>query len=103
MKKLKDFYDKYRHPLWMAVILVVSMCVFGAVGLLCLPDRAQKTERTIVNDDYSALTATVSDSAGIKQSIKVKAGTKLYGVNMNFHIYNKVQHGVAYVDLYDTA
>ena len=102
MKKLKNFYDKYAHPLWMAVILLAGLCVFGAVGLLCLPDRARKTERTIVNDDYSTLTDRIDDSTGVKQEIYVKAGTKLYGVNMNFHIYDRVQYGTAFVDLYDS-
>ncbi len=103
MKKLKDFYDKYRHPLWMGAILVLSLCVFTAVGVLTLPDRAAKSERTIVNDDYTVITDRIDDNSGIRQNIKVKAGTKLYGVNMNFHIYNRVQHGTVYVDLLDTA
>lgn len=102
MKKLKDFYNKYRHPLWMTVILLVSTAVFAVVGLLTLSDAASKSERTIVNDDYTIITDTISDTRGVKQNIRVKAGTKLYGVNMNFHIYNKVQHGTVYVDLYDT-
>ena len=75
MKKLKDFYDKYRHPLWMGVILALSLCVFTVVGMLCLPDRAQKTERTIVNDDYTVVTDCIADNSGIKQNIHVKANS----------------------------
>jgi len=101
MKKLKDFYDKYRHPLWMSVILALSLCIFTVVGMLCLPDRAQKTERTIVNDDYTVVTDRIADTSGVRQNIHVKAGTKLYGVNMNFHIYDRVQHGLVFVDMYD--
>ncbi|MBQ8604868.1 MAG: DUF2142 domain-containing protein [Oscillospiraceae bacterium] len=101
MKKLTDFLNKYRHPLWMTVILMVSLCVFGVVGMLSLPDAAQKSERTIVNDDYSVITDTIRDDTGVKQNIYVKAGTKLYGVNMNFHIYDRVQYGTVYVDLLD--
>ncbi|MBR5520399.1 MAG: DUF2142 domain-containing protein [Oscillospiraceae bacterium] len=103
MKKLKDFLNKYRHPLWMTVILVGCICAFGFTALISLQDAASKSERTIINDDYSVITDRIDDNTGVKQNIYVKGGTKLYGVNMNFHIYDRVQRGFVFVDLYDKA
>lgn len=101
MEKLKQFLNKHRHILAMLLIFAVSFGVLGRVGYSVLPDAASKTEREIVNDDYSCLTREITDSRGVRQNIAVKGGTKLYGVSMNFHIFNRVQHGTVFVDLED--
>ena len=103
MKKLKEFLNRYRHILAMLCILCVSAVVFGWVGYASLPDAAARSEREIVNDDYSVLTQDITERQGIKQNIFVKGGTKLYGISANFHIFNRVQHGTVFVNVEDTA
>ncbi len=102
MEKLQVFIKKYTHPLTMALIFVLSAAVMGWVAIDVLPDAAEKGMRTIVNDDYSLLTEEITDGDGIRQTIQVKGGSRLYGLSMNFHIFNRVQHGRVFVDLLDS-
>lgn len=103
MKKIKRLLGKYRHLLSVLSIILSAVFVLGWIWYSVLPDAFGKTERIIVNDDYSLLTEEITDSIGIRQSIKVKADTRFYGFSANFHIFNRVQHGTVYVDLENTS
>jgi len=83
-------------------IILSAVFVLGWIWYSVLPEASEKTERVIINDDYSILTEEVTDSTGIRQNIKVKAGTRFYGFSANFHIFNRVQHGTVYADLENT-
>lgn len=87
----------------MMTIFVLSAVILGWVAYDTLPEASTHSERVIVNDDYSAVTQPVTDGEGIKQTIQVKGGTRLYGVSVNFHIFNRVQFGIAHVDLLDSS
>ncbi len=102
MEKVKQFANKYRHRLSMAAILIVWAVVFGWVGLLSLSGAAEKAERVIVNDDYSLTTQEIKAGDGIRQTIQVKGGSRLYGVQANFHIFNRVQFGTVHAEILDS-
>jgi len=102
MEKIKRLLEKYRHHLSVLSIILSAVFVLGWIWYSVLPEASEKTERVIINDDYSILTEEVTDSTGIRQNIKVKAGTRFYGFSPNFHIFNRVQHGTVYADLENT-
>lgn len=101
MKKVENILYKYRHLVAMTAILTISLLILAWVGYDTLPLASTQSERVIVNDDYSTITQPIKDEKGIKQTIQVKANSKLYGVSLNFHIFNRVQFGTAHVDLLD--
>ena len=101
MNRIKTYINKYRHIFAVAAIILTASAVLGWVGYDTLSRAAMQSERVIVNDNYSAVTAPITDGEGVRQKIWVKGGTKLYGVSLNFHIFNRVQFGTAHVDLLD--
>lgn len=101
METVKEMIKKYRHRLRMAAIAVLGAAVLAWTGWYCLPQASDYSERQIVNDDYSLITDSILGSGGVRQKIQVKAGTELYGLNLDFHIYDRVCFGTVYVDLED--
>ena len=101
MEMLNKIYKKYRHGINMAAILAVAAAVLLWVGYYCLPTASGYSKRQIVNDDYSVITQSISGPEGIRQEIQVKEGTRLYGVSVDFHTYNRVCFGTVYVRLED--
>lgn len=101
MCKFKLFINKYRHMFAMCGIFLISVAILGWIGYDILPTASTKSERVIVNDDYSQISQPIVDEIGLVQNIVVKGDTKLYGVSLNFHIFNNVQHGTVFVDLLD--
>ena len=98
--KIKNFIEKFRHLIAVAVILCFCAVCFAWVGYDTVRQSVGLGHREIVNDEYSVITQTVTE-AGISQPITVKADTDFYGVNMNMHIYNRVCHGTLFAQLLD--
>ena len=98
--KIKNFIEKFRHLIAVAVILCFCAVCFAWVGYDTVRQSVGLGHREIVNDEYSVITQTVTE-AGISQPITVKANTDFYGVNMNMHIYNRVCHGTLFAQLLD--
>lgn len=100
MEKFKDFIKKYKAYFAYPILVCFMLAAFLGVGRLTVNEAAQQSKRQIINDDYSTLTEDITPR-GIYQQIQVKAGTRLYGVNLLFHTYDRIQWGRVYVDLLD--
>ena len=88
MNRIKTYINKHRHIFAVAAIILTASAILGWVGYDTLPQASMQSERVIVNDDYSAITAPITDGEGVRQKIRVKGGTKLYGVSLDFHIFS---------------
>ena len=98
--KIKCIIEKFRHLIAVAVILCICAACFAWVGYDTVRQSVGLGHREIVNDEYSVVTETVTET-GISQPITVEAGTDFYGVNLNMHIYDRVCHGTLFVQLLD--
>ncbi|MBQ8610320.1 MAG: DUF2142 domain-containing protein [Oscillospiraceae bacterium] len=92
---------KYRHLLVIAVLLLAAAAAFVFVGIDTLSLAQGKTQRVIVNDDYSVLTQPVQGTEGIRQQLQIKAGTTLHGVSVNISTFARVVRGTVYADVLD--
>ena len=90
---------KYRHLLAVLGIVLAAAAAFVFVGIDTLPYAQSKTQRVIVNDDYSVLTQAIVDREGVVQQLQVKQGTTLHGVSVNIATFARVVWGTVYAQL----
>ncbi len=98
--KLKQLFQKLKHPFAIAVIIGITAFCCAWVGYDTVRESVGLGHREIVNDDYSVITEAM-DENGIYQPVTVPADTDFYGVNLNMHIFNRVCHGTVFAQLLD--
>ncbi len=99
MKKID--LKKYKHLINISIIIIVSTLILSWVGYSVLNDASDTTRRELTHDEYSVLTSDIHGENGIKQDIILEAGMRLYGVNLNFHTFNRVVSGQVFLELLD--
>lgn len=99
MDKIREIIKKFRHPIAMLSIFLGAAACFGWIGYRDVAAASTQTEREIVNDDYTALSAPIDGTGEVYQNITVKGGTRLYGISVNIHTFNRIQQGTLNVQL----
>jgi len=94
--RAQAFVQKYRHILAVAGIVLAVAAAFVFVAIDSLSRAQEKTERAVVNDDYSVLTQDITGTEDVVQQLQVKAETTLYGVSVNFATFARVVRGTVY-------
>lgn len=92
---------KHKHALALAAIVLAVAAAFAFIGIDALPYAQNKSERVIVNDDYSVTTAPITGE-GVLQQLQVKAETGLYGVAVCFSLPDGVAAGTVSAEIIDS-
>lgn len=100
-KKISALIQKHRHWFAAAGIVFAAIIAFVFVGIDSLSLAQSKTQRVIVNDDYTVLTQAIADTEGIRQQLQVKKDTTLHGVSVNIATFARVVRGTVYADIYN--
>ncbi len=90
-----------RHIIALAVILILCVGIFLWVGATYLPDGIGRSERVLVNDDYSVAQGPLSAGDELRQDMVVQG--ELYGVVLDVATYGRVAQGTLHLRLVDDA
>ncbi len=95
-------FKKYKHIIAILIITLISSLILSWIGYSVLKDASDTSIRQLTHDEYSILTTEIDGQTSIKQDIILEGGMRLYGVNLNFHTFNKVVSGDVFLELLDS-
>lgn len=99
MQKLKLFYEKYRLPLSLALVVLLCAAALLWTGWRYLPDAADTARSEPMQRECETMTPAFAGEEGVRQTLYAGNGEALYGVNLRFHIYNRVCRGTVYAEV----
>ena len=87
----------------LAALLLVCLLAVGWGYTQVRAAADDRAEYRIVNDEYSQVLAPADPTAGLDQTLQLKAGEPLYGVRLLFATYERVAQGQLTAQLLDGA
>ncbi|MDL2294049.1 DUF2142 domain-containing protein, partial [Ruminococcaceae bacterium OttesenSCG-928-D13] len=103
LERIKQHLNTLRLPRHLLALLGIALgcaLVFFFVGDAYLDDAADRSERQIVNDDYSTRTGPLTMDGELRQTLTLNSG-RLYGVNLLVSTYGRVPQGTLHLRLLD--